>query len=1178
MDSAYIGIRQFLNGVEAQNILTINGGTVTGTNSAIYFQDPNAKANSGTLTIGEDAKIGNRIYLDVTEGSTEWPVEIAIAAAALGENATIVEDGIPEGYEVQLKNGVYGVAKVNYVAQIGDVKYESLTAAAEVGGEILVLTDLAETVTIPEGKTVSIDLNGKTLTGSILAPNADLKITNGKIVNTDSGVSALEINAGTLTLTKVDIDSARHAVRIDGAVTATIDGGTYRGAIGNGTGTYHAVNISKNANVTIKSGTFVGPRGTTSDSGSAVLARGADTIVLIEGGSFSGGKNATLANKDSDPCKSFTVTGGTYDQDPTAFVADGYAALRNLNDQFVVGVEPTATITNLGKMTVAAGKYIPWGTANDDSKDMPLNFVMQYAADQTAEDMKTSPYAGWYGDFVITFTGLKNGSITVDEDTYLAGFYGETENWEGLWVKVGLTGETITEGTRYPVMIGVGMPQTYEYICAGVEEFLCAMNISEEILKNNPDLKVNLELAVVDSADDAAAAEALATADSPYVKIISNIEFEAEDFTTSVAKIGDTYYATLADALAAVGEGDVVIELLADAELAYGARTKYGTDATTSLTINGNGHVLNMTGTDTDWSSIGLKNEAAKLTINDLTINQTSTGNGSWNNYAIIFTSILEMNNVNVNKSMAVENNAVLNNVNIKEANGYYGLWITADVESVTVNGGSITATNGGRGIKIGDEYVDVADLKVVDLKVTDTVFNTAKKAAILVTSPTGAKVTTSNINIANVAEDSDNAVWVDEERATTYGNVSVNGGYAAQESVETFVATTVSGNVLGYYKTLADAIAAADTDAVVNLTQSITTETVVAKEITINKNGKTAVVTAGDGYEIEETDTAYVVKVKAAEEKPNVNDSHFTLSSRSLLLEDIVHIRYVFDLSESAENASEKGVLIWNNKSAAESYDRTAAYVAKFVANGSLFDADSDGIPAKNMGDVQYYAAYAVINGEYVYSQVREFSPKMYAEIVNDKTGSEWDVWKTLVTSLMHYGAYAQMQFNYNTENLMNSAFSEFSFDDSILADYSYTRPTATVNGFTYYSASLNLVGKVEYIFTYSVDTTQTGADLYLEYQVGNTTMDVKMTHNNGRYYDAVLPGLPAKELDTAYTVKPYYMNGAEKVYGPECTFGAYQYANAVVASSAMTDVTKNLSRAVVAYQMAAAVAFGSN
>ena len=63
----------------------------------------------------------------------------------------------------------------------------------------------------------------------------------------------------------------------------------------------------------------------------------------------------------------------------------------------------------------------------------------------------------------------------------------------------------------------------------------------------------------------------------------------------NVAKIGTVEYATLEDALAKVGEGDVVIELLDNATINVSdAYIKLGTENTTSITIDGNGNRLDL--------------------------------------------------------------------------------------------------------------------------------------------------------------------------------------------------------------------------------------------------------------------------------------------------------------------------------------------------------------------------------------------------------------------------------------------------------------------------------------------------------------------------------------------------------------------------------------------------------
>ena len=105
--STYRGIRQFLNGTEAQNILTINGGTVEGANKSVWMQDPSKNANTGKLTITDGATLNGDVYLFVTEGSTAWPVEVSIATSVV--NGEIITKNIPDGYELVNKDGEFSV-------------------------------------------------------------------------------------------------------------------------------------------------------------------------------------------------------------------------------------------------------------------------------------------------------------------------------------------------------------------------------------------------------------------------------------------------------------------------------------------------------------------------------------------------------------------------------------------------------------------------------------------------------------------------------------------------------------------------------------------------------------------------------------------------------------------------------------------------------------------------------------------------------------------------------------------------------------------------------------------------------------------------------------------------------------------------------------------------------------
>ena len=308
--------------------------------------------------------------------------------------------------------------------------------------------------------------------------------------------------------------------------------------------------------------------------------------------------------------------------------------------------------------------------------------------------------------------------------------------------------------------------------------------------------------------------------------------------TVYYAAVGEQKFETLLEAINAVQEGQA-ITLLRDVTMDYNARDAYETQAQ-NVVIDGNGKTLTLNQKNSDWASFGLANNS-KLVLNNMTIEKTGYGDtsGAWNTHAIIFSCPVEMNNVTVNNSVAVQAGAALNDVTINEANGYYGLWINGNGQNVTVNGGAINATNGGRGIKIADQYIDAP--AQVTLTVDGTVFNTAKKAAVLVSSTAGAQIAATNVNIANVVEDSENFVWVDEDWAQHFGNVEVTGATVRAESAAAFTAAiTANGAVQAYYKTLAEAINAAKAGETITLLKNVTENVTISKNLTIDGAGKT--------------------------------------------------------------------------------------------------------------------------------------------------------------------------------------------------------------------------------------------------------------------------------------------------------------------------------------------------
>ena len=271
--STYRAVRQFLNGTEAQNILTVNGGTIEGANKSIWMQDPSKNSNTGTLTVADDAKLTGDVYLYVTAGSTAWPVEVSIAAAALQGESKVTTGNVPAGYDLALVNGTYGV--YTGVAKIGTAYYDTLkdaVAAAQAGETITLIGNVEASEVILLGKSLTINGNGYKVTSNatrvfrVTVANTEVTLNDVNMVNTAvrvgtndiRGISVDDVQNVKLTLNNCSVDftdaSANdwtYAVNVVGGDkhTITVDGGTYEGA--------NVINVrSTNSSVVVKNATL----------------------------------------------------------------------------------------------------------------------------------------------------------------------------------------------------------------------------------------------------------------------------------------------------------------------------------------------------------------------------------------------------------------------------------------------------------------------------------------------------------------------------------------------------------------------------------------------------------------------------------------------------------------------------------------------------------------------------------------------------------------------------------------------------------------------------------------------------------------------------------------------------------------------------------------------------------
>lgn len=299
--------------------LTLNNTTIKATGE---YADPVANGNGASSTgdgIILDAKTGYKgnINLNINGGSISSNNAYAIRETYTDSTATAT-------HNITVNGGTYTSSKdaINvseYFKQAVANKLSSISISGGTFSDLSALDYLADganvtvklaadttkDVTIPAGATVTLDLNGKTLTnvsGHTITNYGNLTVTgNGTVDNVTHGKGALYNKSGAT------------AILNGGTFTRSQEAGTYEPYDGNENSWY---TIQNDGTMTIKAGTTVTTR--LNDSGKAVggyssLIRnggnaGTAPTLLINGGHFNGGINTVKNEADG----TLTIKGGDF--------------------------------------------------------------------------------------------------------------------------------------------------------------------------------------------------------------------------------------------------------------------------------------------------------------------------------------------------------------------------------------------------------------------------------------------------------------------------------------------------------------------------------------------------------------------------------------------------------------------------------------------------------------------------------------------------------------------------------------------------------------------------------------------------------------------------------------------------------------------------------------------------
>lgn len=272
-----------------------------------------------------------------------------------------------------------------------------------------------------------------------------------------------------------------------------------------------------------------------------------------------------------------------------------------------------------------------------------------------------------------------------------------------------------------------------------------------------------------------------------------NTNFVADGYVSEAN--GDWYVVsqnvidTVEELKSALTADEKLIEVVLNSDLTYDVAAwqndAMGGASTEVITIDLNGYTLTFNQTNSDWNNI-TSASGAKLVIKNGKITNSGYNDGPWNRHDLNFACPVELIDVVSDKAIALKSSATLTRVTINDANtsDTYAIWVQPKGQTVVLDGCTIDmlACTDGRGLKIDNQYLSAAEEALVTLKVSNTVFKTEEKSAILVKSTKGANITLDNVDITEVAADNVNPVWVDEATAAYFDLVTVVGGTKVQE------------------------------------------------------------------------------------------------------------------------------------------------------------------------------------------------------------------------------------------------------------------------------------------------------------------------------------------------------------------------------------------------------------
>ena len=334
--------------------LTIENGIFNGNIHAVYVYKGTAYIKGGTYSVQQKYPDTAKAYefvlncFDAYRKNDTAKIFVTGGTFANFNPADCQAEGAhtnfcPEGYSTKQEGENYTV--MGPVAAIDEHNYATLSAAVEAADNktVTLLKDVTESVVIPAGKTMTLDLNGHKLVNSATPQNEAVAKENRKHTITNNGTLTIQDSVGTGV---VDNVSHQRAALYNNGTISEIKGGKFMRSVDNSTDA------------------------TSSKGNSWYVVYNADgaTISKISDGEF-----LALGHFSSLFCNSGTIgeiCGGTFTQ-------DGFIAFKNEGTVNKISgglfssknescIQNWGTIGEISGGTITAGRLGIWNFSSDN--------------------------------------------------------------------------------------------------------------------------------------------------------------------------------------------------------------------------------------------------------------------------------------------------------------------------------------------------------------------------------------------------------------------------------------------------------------------------------------------------------------------------------------------------------------------------------------------------------------------------------------------------------------------------------------------------------------------------------------------------------------------------------------------------------------------------------------------